>query len=35
MGFLKKKEIDFIYNSIKNNKILRNKFNQQGERPIH
>ena len=24
-----------MYNNIKNNKILRNKFNQGGERPVH
>ena len=32
MSFMRNKEIDPIYNSIKNNKILRNKFNQGGER---
>lgn len=29
------KEIDPIYNSIKKNKTLRNKFNQGGENSVH
>ena len=32
---LKKKENNPTYNSIKNNNILRNKFNQGGERSLH
>ena len=31
----KRKENNFIYNSIENNKILRNKLNQRGQRFIH
>ena len=28
------KEVDFIYNNIENNKIFRNKFNQESERSL-
>jgi len=34
MSFLRNKEIDLIYNSIENTKILRNKFNQGAERSL-
>ena len=35
MNSLKYLKKDSIYNSIKNNKIIRNKFNQGGEKYVH
>ena len=35
MDYQKEKFFNLIYNCIKNNKILRNKFNKGCEKPLH